>query len=56
MPTHIRASVTPASVRRCPTVAAASPVAAAVAHGLDATIVTRNRPDFERQGATVLTY
>jgi len=42
-------------VRRCPTVAAASPVAA-VAHGLDATIVTRHRPDLERQGATVLTY
>ncbi|MGH2358684.1 MAG: type II toxin-antitoxin system VapC family toxin [Candidatus Limnocylindria bacterium] len=29
---------------------------AAVAVGLDATIVTRNRPDFERQGASVLTY
>lgn len=29
---------------------------AAVARGLDATIVTRNRPDFERQGAPVLTY
>ena len=29
---------------------------AAVAKGLDATIVTRNRPDFERQGASVLTY
>ena len=29
---------------------------AAVARGLDATIVTRNRPDFERQGASVLTY
>ena len=29
---------------------------AAVALGLDATIVTRNRPDFERQGASVLTY
>lgn len=29
---------------------------AAVAHGMDATIVTRNRPDFERQGASVLTY
>jgi len=29
---------------------------AAVAAGLDATIVTRNRPDFERQGASVLTY
>lgn len=29
---------------------------AAVANGLGATIVTRNRPDFERQGASVLTY
>ena len=29
---------------------------AAVARGLEATIVTRNRPDFERQGASVLTY
>lgn len=29
---------------------------AAVAAGLGATIVTRNRPDFERQGASVLTY
>ena len=29
---------------------------AAVALGLGATIVTRNRPDFERQGAAVLTY
>jgi len=29
---------------------------AAVATGLDATVVTRNRPDFERQGALVLTY
>jgi len=29
---------------------------AAMAAGLGATIVTRNRPDFERQGASVLTY
>ncbi len=29
---------------------------AAVAIGLDATVVTRNRPDFERQGASVLPY
>ncbi len=29
---------------------------AAVAKGLGATIVTRNRPDFERQGAQVLGY
>ncbi len=29
---------------------------AAVAGGLGATIVTRNRPDFERQGASVLEY
>ncbi len=29
---------------------------AAVAVGLEATVVTRNRPDFERQGASVLTY
>jgi predicted nucleic acid-binding protein len=29
---------------------------AAVARGLDATIVTRNRPDFARQGASVLEY
>lgn len=29
---------------------------AAVAVGLGATVVTRNRPDFERQGALVLTY
>lgn len=29
---------------------------AAVADGLGATIVTRNRPDFARQGASVLTY
>lgn len=29
---------------------------AAVAAGLNAAIVTRNRPDFERQGASVLTY
>jgi predicted nucleic acid-binding protein len=27
-----------------------------VAHALDATVVTRNRPDFERQGIVVLTY
>jgi len=26
------------------------------AEGLEATVVTRNRPDFERQGAPVLTY
>lgn len=29
---------------------------AAVAAGIGATVVTRNRPDFERQGASVLTY
>lgn len=29
---------------------------AAVAADVDATIVTRNRPDFERQGSRVLTY
>jgi predicted nucleic acid-binding protein len=29
---------------------------AGVAASLDATIVTRNRPDFERQGVPVLTY
>lgn len=29
---------------------------AAVADGLGATVVTRNRPDFERQGIKVLTY
>lgn len=29
---------------------------AARASGLDATVVTRNRPDFERHGAPVLTY
>jgi predicted nucleic acid-binding protein len=29
---------------------------AAAAQGLDATVVTRNRPDFERQGAAVLAY
>ena len=29
---------------------------AAVAQALDATIVTRNRPDFERRGASVLPY
>ena len=29
---------------------------AAVARGMDATIVTRNRPDFVRQGASVLVY
>ena len=29
---------------------------AAVARGLGATVVTRNRPDFERQGASVLVY
>jgi predicted nucleic acid-binding protein len=29
---------------------------AAMAKSLDATIVTRYRPDFERQGAAVLTY
>lgn len=29
---------------------------AAVARSLNATIVTRNRPDFERQGASVLAY
>lgn len=29
---------------------------AAVARGLDATIVTRHRPDFEREGASVLSY
>ncbi|MGI8928009.1 MAG: type II toxin-antitoxin system VapC family toxin [Candidatus Limnocylindrales bacterium] len=29
---------------------------ASVARGLDATVVTRNRPDLERQGAAVLAY
>jgi predicted nucleic acid-binding protein len=29
---------------------------AAIARGLDATVVTRNRPDFVRQGASVLAY
>lgn len=29
---------------------------AAVASGLGATVVTRSRPDYERQGASVLTY
>lgn len=29
---------------------------AGVAKGMGATIVTRNRPDFERQGASVLSY
>lgn len=29
---------------------------AAVARDLDATVVTRNRPDYERQGVPVLTY
>ena len=29
---------------------------AAAAIGLEATVVTRNRPDFERQGAAVLSY
>jgi predicted nucleic acid-binding protein len=29
---------------------------AALARNLDATIVTRNRPDFARQGASVLSY
>jgi len=29
---------------------------AATAAGLGATVVTRNRPDFERQGASVLGY
>lgn len=29
---------------------------AAVAKRMDATVVTRNRPDFERQGASVLLY
>lgn len=36
--------------------AVADALIAAVATGLGATIVTRNRPDFERQGASVLTY
>lgn len=27
-----------------------------IARALDATVVTRNRPDFERQGVSVLTY
>jgi predicted nucleic acid-binding protein len=31
-------------------------IIAGVARGLDATVVTRNRPDFERQGASVLAY
>lgn len=31
-------------------------IIAAVARGMDATIVTRNRPDFERQGVAVLGY
>jgi predicted nucleic acid-binding protein len=31
-------------------------IIAAVARGMDATIVTRNRPDFERQGISVLSY
>jgi predicted nucleic acid-binding protein len=36
--------------------ALADALIAGVAHDLDATIVTRNRPDFERQGIAVLTY
>lgn len=36
--------------------AVADALIAAVAIGLGATVVTRNRPDFERQGASVLTY
>lgn len=36
--------------------ALADALIAGVAHGLPATIVTRNRPDFERQGIPVLTY
>lgn len=36
--------------------AVADALIAAVASGLGATVVTRNRPDFERQGASVLTY
>lgn len=36
--------------------AVADALIAAVATGLGATVVTRNRPDFERQGASVLTY
>jgi len=36
--------------------ALADALIAGVAHDLDATVVTRNRPDFERQGIAVLTY
>lgn len=36
--------------------AVADALIAAIAFGLGATVVTRNRPDFERQGASVLTY
>jgi len=36
--------------------ALADALIAGVAHDLDATVVTRNRPDFDRQGIAVLTY
>jgi predicted nucleic acid-binding protein len=36
--------------------ALADALIAALARGLDATVVTRNRPDYARQGASVLTY
>lgn len=35
---------------------ATSPTAARCAAELGATVITRNRPDFERQGIAVLTY
>jgi predicted nucleic acid-binding protein len=36
--------------------ALADALIAGIAHTLGATVVTRNRPDFERQGIAVLTY
>ena len=36
--------------------ALADALIAGVAHGLGATVVTRNRPDFERQGIPTLSY
>ncbi len=45
-----------AATRRARKLGLGDALIAAVAADLGATVVTRNRPDFERQGIEVLTY
>lgn len=53
---HLAGSARLARRRAGGKLAVSDALIAAVATGLGATVVTRNRPDFERQGASVLTY